>query len=132
MTISNYAKLNAMHELPITESILKIANDHAAQSAATRVTDLYLVIGQLSSIVDDSIQFYWDIISKGSLCEGAILHFERIPAKLLCLDCNTTYMLQGELMACPHCQSIRVQVLAGEEFRLDSIEIETESDRDRG
>ncbi|MCA9957781.1 MAG: hydrogenase maturation nickel metallochaperone HypA, partial [Anaerolineales bacterium] len=51
-----------MHELPITENILKIANEHATQSGAARVTDLYLVIGQLSSIVDDSIQFYWDII----------------------------------------------------------------------
>ncbi len=114
-----------MHELPITQSILKIANDHANQSGATRVTDLYLVIGQLSSIVDDSIQFYWDIISKGTLCQGATLHFQRIPAKLLCLDCNKTYTLEGELMACPHCQSIRVQVVEGEEFRLDSIEIET-------
>jgi hydrogenase nickel incorporation protein HypA/HybF len=115
-----------MHELPITENILNIANNHAAQAGATRVTDLYLVIGQLSSIVDDSIQFYWDIISKGTLCQGALLHFQRIPAKLFCQNCGQTYTLQSELRACPHCQSIRVQVLEGEEFRLESIEIETE------
>ena len=114
-----------MHELPITQNILRIANEHAERSDATRVTDLYLVIGQLSSIIDDSIQFYWDIISKGTLCEGATLHFERIPAKLLCLDCSTTYALDGELSACPQCNSTRIKVQAGEEFRLDSIEIET-------
>lgn len=120
-----YAKLNAMHELAVTQSILEIANQHAAQAGAVRVTNLYLVIGQLSSIVDDSIQFYWDIVSRGTLCEGAALHFERIPAGLRCLDCGTSYTLPGELIACPHCQSIRAQVTQGEEFRLDSIDIET-------
>ncbi|MBE2201170.1 MAG: hydrogenase maturation nickel metallochaperone HypA [Anaerolinea sp.] len=114
-----------MHELAITENILNIAVNHAQQAGAARVTDLHLVIGQLSSIVDDSVQFYWDIISKGTLCAGATLHFERIPAKLRCLDCDATYQLARELMACPQCQSSRVRVIAGEEFRLESIEVET-------
>lgn len=117
-----------MHELAITENILNIAVDHAQQADAARVTDLYLVIGQLSSIVDDSVQFYWDIISKGTLCAGAQLHFERIPATLRCRDCQQTYILARELTACPHCDSVRVEVLTGEEFRLDSIEIESEKE----
>ena len=114
-----------MHELPITESILEIAVRHGQQAHAGRVVDLYLVIGQLSSIVDDSIQFYWDIISRDTICEGAALHFERIPAQLLCLDCNHTYGFEHELTTCPHCDSSRVKVTAGEEFQLQSIEVET-------
>ena len=77
-----------MHELAVTESILNIALDYAERSGATRVTDLHLVIGQLSSIIDDSVQFYWDIVSKETICEGAVLHFERIPAQMICLDCE--------------------------------------------
>ncbi len=114
-----------MHELPITENILDIAVTYAEQAHAKRVTALHLVVGQLSSIVDDSIQFYWDIISKDTLCAGARLHFERIPATLVCLDCGHTYTLDRELMACPRCDSIRLKVTAGEEFRLESIEVET-------
>jgi len=34
---------------------------------ASKVTGINLVIGQLSSIVDDSIQFYWDTISEGTI-----------------------------------------------------------------
>ena len=64
-----------MHELSITESILDITLRHARQAGAGRVTNLYLVIGQLASIVDDSVQFYWDIVAKGTLAEGAHLHF---------------------------------------------------------
>jgi hydrogenase nickel incorporation protein HypA/HybF len=113
-----------MHELTVTENILEIAVRHARQAQAARVTDIHIIIGQLSSIVDDSVQFYWDMISEGSLCAGAKLHFERRPARLTCNECGNSYTLQGELMACPNCNSARVTVVSGEEFLLDSIEIE--------
>ena len=116
-----------MHELAVTESMLKIAVQYAVQANAVRVTSLQLIIGQLSSIVDDSVQFYWDMINAGTLCEGAQLHFERRPAMLKCLDCDQTYTLNGELTDCPNCHSARIKVVAGEEFYLDSIEVEAES-----
>ena len=113
-----------MHELSVTESVLEIACKHAEQAQANRVTDIYLVIGRLSSIVDDSVAFYWDIIAKDTLCEGAQLHFKRLPAELICLDCNHQYQLDDELMPCPHCGSPRIRVLSGDEFHLESIEIQ--------
>ena len=115
-----------MHELPITENILRIALDYAERSEATRVTGLNLVIGQLASVVNDSVQFYWDFVSKDTLCEGAVLHFERIPAEMLCLECGHTYILSKGLEGCPQCESFRIKVQAGEEFRLQSIDIETD------
>ena len=113
-----------MHELAVTENILNIAVKHARQAEAKRVTDLYLVIGRLASIVDDSIQFYWDIISAETVCQGATLHFKRVPAQLICLDCQQEYTLDGELSPCPNCQSAKVKVTSGDQFWLDSIEIE--------
>jgi hydrogenase nickel incorporation protein HypA/HybF len=113
-----------MHELSVTESILEIAQRYANQNEAKRVTELYIVIGRLSSIVDDSVQFYWDIVTQDTLCAGSRLHFERVPAQMLCLDCEKTYMLDGELIPCPTCGSSKVHVTSGEQFYLDSIEIE--------
>jgi hydrogenase nickel incorporation protein HypA/HybF len=75
-----------MHELTITESLLEIVLRHADKAGAHRVRDLFLVIGQLSSIVDDSVQFYWDIISDGTIAEGAKLHFNRIATEIECLS----------------------------------------------
>jgi hydrogenase nickel incorporation protein HypA/HybF len=109
-----------MHELAITQSILDIALRHAVKAGGNRITDLYLVIGQLSSIVDDSVAFYWDIISKDSLAEGARLHFRRIPAELLCRDCQRRFS-PNEDLACPECRSSRIRVVAGDEFYLESI-----------
>lgn len=113
-----------MHELPVARSVLQIALRYAEQEQAKRITDLFLVIGDLSSIVDDSIQFYWDIISRGTIAEGATLHFERVPMKMVCFGCGQTYYPEAGTLACPHCQSTSVQVAGGDEFRLDSIDIE--------
>jgi hydrogenase nickel incorporation protein HypA/HybF len=114
-----------MHELPIAQSILDISVRHAQKVGATRITDLHLVIGKLSYVVDDSIQFYWDMIAENTIAEGAQLHFQRIPAEFLCLDCNQRYAPDGETLACPYCQSTRVKLAAGDEFRLESIDVET-------
>lgn len=114
-----------MHELSVTENILEITLRHARSAGARRVSDVQIVIGQLSSIVDDSVQFYWDLVAEGTLAQGARLHFQRIPAELLCLDCNQRYQPAKEELLCPHCGGARAKIVSGEEFYLDSIEVET-------
>jgi hydrogenase nickel incorporation protein HypA/HybF len=113
-----------MHELSVTESILEIALRHATQVEAKKINNLYIIIGNLASIVDDSIQFYWDLISQGTIAENAILHFERIPTKMECLDCKNIYFPeQGELL-CPICHGINIKIIQGEEFYLSAIDVE--------
>ena len=114
-----------MHELTITESILEIALKHADKANARRITDIYLVIGQLSSIVDDSVQFYWDLIAEGTIAEGAKLHFERKPTEILCLECGLRYNPPSGQMACPDCDSINIRIVSGEEFFLEAIDVDS-------
>ncbi len=114
-----------MHELPITQNILEIALRHAAQNDAQKITDLYLVIGQLSSVIDESIQFYWPIVSADTIAAAATIHFRRIPAQLQCQECQTTYTIpSGEMELCPNCESSQIHVIAGKEFQLESIGVE--------
>jgi hydrogenase nickel incorporation protein HypA/HybF len=112
-----------MHELAVTESILAIALEHAQRAKASRVTEINLLIGNLSSIIDDSISFYWEIISKDTICAQSTLHFSRIPGHLKCNNCSNEYDLEGELIPCPMCSSSNVTILRGNEFRVDSIEV---------
>lgn len=112
-----------MHELMITESILEIALRHAQDAGAEKITDLYLVIGELSTVVDESVQFYWDFVSEGTAAEGAKLHFRRIPAELLCQGCRHTYSLKEDL-TCPKCHSNDIRIITGREFSLEAIEVD--------
>jgi hydrogenase nickel incorporation protein HypA/HybF len=115
-----------MHELAFTQSLLDTARSHAERAKASRVNKLHIVLGEFSTFVDDSVQFYWDIIAKGTICEGSRLEFERVPARLLCLDCEREYTFSQELTPCPICTGARVRIIGGDESRLDSIDVETE------
>ena len=113
-----------MHELPVTEGILKLAIDTAQRLGGRPITAINLVIGDLSSIVDDSVQFYFDILSKDTLAAGASLNFTREPATARCVDCDTHFSVNlPPVAACPSCQSPRLHVTGGRSFLLESIEV---------
>ncbi|MEX2161373.1 MAG: hydrogenase maturation nickel metallochaperone HypA [Anaerolineales bacterium] len=113
-----------MHELSVTQALLDLALDHAKKAHAVQVTDIYLEIGQLSSYVDDSVQFYWDLISAGTLAEKARLHFHRTGLEMTCQACGNEFAPNEVTFACPQCGSEKVRVSAGEEFRLTAIDVE--------
>jgi hydrogenase nickel incorporation protein HypA/HybF len=114
-----------MHELSVSQSILDIALRHANQASARRIVAINLVIGDLTGFVDDSIQFYFDFLSKDTLAQDATLNFERIPARVRCQSCGADYAPpDSRLWACPECQALGGEVIAGKEFHVASIEIE--------
>jgi hydrogenase nickel incorporation protein HypA/HybF len=113
-----------MHELSVTEALLALAVQHAAAAHAERITGVHLVIGQLSSVIDESVQFYWDLISAGTPAAGAQLHFRRVPAAFRCADCGQVYAPAAEILACPACAGVRVSLTGGEELYLEALDIE--------
>ena len=113
-----------MHELAVTQSILDISLRHAQKVDAKRIVGINLVVGKFSSLVDDSVQFYWDMIADGTIAQGAALHFERIPAEMTCQDCGHVFEPGDETFACPKCLSPRVRLSKGDELRVESIDVE--------
>jgi hydrogenase nickel incorporation protein HypA/HybF len=114
-----------MHELSVTQSVLDIVLRHAKQSNASRVVAINLVIGELTGFVDESIQFYFDFMSKETLAESARLQFERVPAQVRCHACGAEYAPpDSRLWACPECEALGSEIISGREFSVASIEIE--------
>jgi hydrogenase nickel incorporation protein HypA/HybF len=114
-----------LHELSITENLLALALQHAEEARATRIVRLNLVIGDLSSVVDESVQFYWDMLAEGTIAEGAELNFRRVAGRLRCVVCGNTFELNEYDFSCPACGSTRTLVAEGEDFRLESIDVES-------
>jgi len=112
-----------MHELAVTESILEIVQRHAARADADKILRIHLVIGELSSIVDDSVQFYFDHLAADSVAEGAELVFRRIPVTVRCRACDHEWAPKDADWTCPACGHTGPLVVAGREFYVESIEV---------
>lgn len=117
-----------MHELPVTQAILETALRAAQQAGGQRILAIDLVIGELSGVVDDSVQFYFDILSQNTPAQGAQLRFLRQPARVQCLDCGHEQGAAPPLAPfCSACGGARVLVTGGRQFFLESIEIDDPS-----
>jgi hydrogenase nickel incorporation protein HypA/HybF len=114
-----------VHELTVTQSILEIVLRHSQQAGARRVLAVNLVIGDLTGFIDDSIQFYFDFLTRETLAAGARLEFERIAPRVRCYACQAEYVPpNSRLWTCPECDALGGEVIAGKEFYVASIEIE--------
>jgi hydrogenase nickel incorporation protein HypA/HybF len=120
-----------MHEMAVTQSILDIAVKHAQQAGASRIDKINLVVGELAGVVDDSVQFYFDFLSRDTMAAGAALVFDRRPAVYRCRECETTFHPEGFAWECPACNALGFEVLSGREFRIDSIEVDDQLTADR-
>ena len=114
-----------MHELSVTQSILDIAVKHAQRANATRILSINVVVGDLTGFVPDSIQFYFDFMSRDTLAAGATLNIERVPARVQCRECGAEYHPPDtRLWSCPECNALGGEIIAGREFSVASLEVE--------
>ena len=77
-----------MHELAITQSMFDLVLEQAKKAEAKKVGKINVVIGEMTGVVSDCVQFYFDFISEGTLAEGAALSFVMIPPKAKCRGCD--------------------------------------------
>jgi hydrogenase nickel incorporation protein HypA/HybF len=121
-----------MHEYPLVQSILKTASAHAAEHKATRVCSISLVVGDGSGYVPESIQMYFDILSKGTVCEGAKILIRRVKPLMKCESCGREFERSPFSFDCPHCGDLGSPTEIGKELYVDEIEILTdEGDEDQ-
>lgn len=112
-----------MHELSITKTMLDLVVEQAQKNGAKKVEGIHLVIGEMSGVVDDCVQFYFDFLSKGTIAEGARLSFRKVTPKAQCRGCGKEFTLNGLDWICPHCQTTRIDIVEGKELYLESIEV---------
>ncbi len=85
---------------------------------------VHLAIGEISELDQNLIQQHWLELSKGTPAEQAQLHFRLIKAEVQCMACFSKYYPLDGKIHCPQCGSYGAKILSGEEFYLESIELD--------
>jgi hydrogenase nickel incorporation protein HypA/HybF len=112
-----------MHELSVVESMVSVVLRHAEKNNATQVTKINLVLGEVSSVMEDPVRFYFDVISKDTIAEGAELSIRRTPLMARCGDCEKEFRVVDFDFTCPGCKGSETELTTGREFQVESIEI---------
>ena len=113
-----------MHEYSITESILSLALNKAKEANAVKITRINLVVGELSGVVAECVQFYFDHISKKTLADSASLVFTTRPTQVRCHKCNKVFTPANGDWSCPECRETGMDIVSGRECYMESIEVE--------
>jgi hydrogenase nickel incorporation protein HypA/HybF len=111
-----------MHELSLSRAILETAESHAQ---GRRVLALSVTVGALRQVVPDTLAFYFAILARGTVCDGAAFQPRLVAARMRCA-CGEEWDLAEPRFRCPRCGGAQVELLDGGELRLESIEVEEE------
>lgn len=113
-----------MHELAITQSMIDIVLEQAEKAGAKRIKTINLVIGELSGFVEESVKFYFGFLAKDTIAEEAELIFNPVSARAKCRVCNNIFDIKDVDWTCPVCEVSDVDIIAGKELFVESINIE--------
>ncbi len=114
--------------MSIALSIAEAVEKRAAAEGAARVSSIELVVGKLSGIEPESLRFCFSAASKGTVAEDAELLIEVREGTARCMECAKEFPVSFYFAECPGCGSLRVSILSGEEFLIQSMTIEEEGD----
>jgi hydrogenase nickel incorporation protein HypA/HybF len=109
-----------VHELALSGAVLNTAVKHAGER---RVSLVSLRVGRLRQVVPDTLEFYFEFVARGTLCEGARLELEIVAASLRCEACERQWEIEIPAFRCPTCGGADVAVASGNEFEIESIEV---------
>ncbi len=112
-----------MHEGAVAQSLLSIISAEAKQQNAKPLA-ARISCGSLNGINAEALNFAFEAISKGTMCEGLKLAIEQKPIRAKCKKCDYTFTFELHEPTCDRCQSDDFELLPDAPLMLEEIEFE--------
>ena len=112
-----------MHEASLVESILKIAQDVAAENQAEKISAIGLKLGDMSGVEIDALNFSFDVMKKNTIAENATLKINRVPIQAQCNKCGKIFTVEHYNFFCPECEGILI-LKSGRELLVEFVDCE--------
>lgn len=112
-----------MHETMVAQSVfdsvLEQAKKYKAKPLSVRIS-----CGQFNPINDDSLSFAFDLISRGTACEGMKLEILHKPLIAICRACGGKFDFDIASPKCPACSVSEFDFAEDAPLLLEEIELE--------
>ena len=112
-----------MHEMTLTSSILDLLQTQARQQHFSMVKRIRLEVGALVHFEPEALQFNFNLASRGTLAEGAVLEIVIQPGRAWCPACEREVAMSTHLEPCPECGTEQLRVISGDQFHIKELEV---------
>jgi len=113
-----------MHELSLAINIIEQVSKSALDNSAKKIISIRLLLGPLSGVEEDALQFCFTEACSGSIAEDCALIIEKSPLVIRCQRCKKESEVLPSSLLCPVCNLGDIVVLSGKEFRIIDMEVE--------
>jgi len=114
-----------MHEASIAQSIIENLERRIVEGQiAGRVCCVYLMVGRLTAVVPDNLQFMFGVLARDSVLNDARLEIELVPVRARCRTCRAEFEIEDIYFLCAACGSANLDILSGRELLIESVEVE--------
>jgi len=114
-----------MHELSIVSSIVDTDTEKLEAYPGARVKEVRLRVGALAAVVEDSLQFCYEIATEDTPLQGSKLVVNIVPVLMHCERCAQDVEIASlQSFRCPRCDEPVSDLRQGRELEIESIEID--------
>ncbi|QLH75497.1 MAG: hydrogenase maturation nickel metallochaperone HypA [Methanomassiliicoccales archaeon] len=121
-----------MHEVSVMASILEGVRKELESHEYDKVEELVLVVGELTYLGREQLEFAYEVLTRGTDLEGSLLVINDEPVEVKCGSCgysgpvehlsDDSFHVSVPKLSCPRCGS-NVEVLKGKSCRVTSVKV---------
>ncbi|MHC4637633.1 MAG: hydrogenase maturation nickel metallochaperone HypA/HybF [Planctomycetota bacterium] len=110
-----------MHETAIAQGLFAVIEKEAEKQKAKPLS-AKITCGLLNAVNDEVLQFAFDAICKGTICESTKLEIYHKPLQGKCKSCDEQFDIEISKPLCSRCGSGDFELLPDEPIILQEIE----------
>jgi hydrogenase nickel incorporation protein HypA/HybF len=119
-----------LHELSLANEVIKIAGYEAGRNNAGLVSEITIEAGIFSGVEIDAFRSALEIVAKDTVLSDASLNIIKIKGQGYCNICDREFQMDKRIDTCPVCNSFPSEIRRGYEFRVVSIVVEKNDEKE--
>ena len=115
-----------MHEGHFTEQIVATIIQELKKYPGRKPKRVKVTVGEVYHLVPESVVMHYELISKGTMLEGAVLDLVEEPMRVQCRACGRDGSVEDHhLLLCSFCLSRDVVPIAGDRVTIEQVELDS-------
>lgn len=112
-----------MHEGAMMQTVVATILNALEKSEGARVVHVCLELGTSEHFTDEAVRQYFQMLTRDTPAEGAILDLAWLPAAYQCLSCSRRFESTSPTGICPHCGELGLEIAHRDGCSIRQIEI---------